>query len=179
MVTGYDHLLYLVGVVFFLRGVPDLLLYVSLFTLGHSLTLILGVLFAWPVNALLIDAAIGLSVAYKAFENLGGFTALFGRGPDPRAAVLGFGLIHGLGLSTRVRDLGLAEDGLLTNLLAFNVGVELGQLVALALVLALLAGWRRGPQFARHAFAANTVLMSAGFLLAGLHLSGFLMESTS
>jgi hypothetical protein len=177
MVTGYDHLLYLVGVVFFLRRARDLLLFVSLFTLGHSITLVLGVLLAWPVNPWVVDAVIGLSVAYKGFENLGGFVATLGAAPDPRLAVLGFGLIHGLGLSVRVRDLGLAEEGLIANLLAFNLGVEAGQLLALALVLALLGAWRRRDAFARDAFLANTLLMTAGFLLAGQQLAGYLLEA--
>lgn len=177
MVTGYDHLLYLVGVVFFLRRPRDLLLFVSLFTLGHSVTLVLGVLFAWPVNPWLVDAAIGLSVVYKGFENIGGFTAVIGHTPDPRLAVLGFGLIHGLGLSARVRDLGLAEDGLVLNLLAFNVGVEAGQLLALLLVLAILAAWRTRAGFSRDAFLGNSLLMCAGFLLAGQQLAGYLLEA--
>jgi hypothetical protein len=179
MMTGVDHLLYLVGVVFFLRRYRDVLLYVSLFTLGHSLTLIVGVLTNLPVNAFIVDALIGLSVAYKAFENLGGFGAMSGLSPDPRLAVLGFGLIHGLGLSTRVRDLGLAETDLVKNLLAFNAGAEVGQLLALLLVLTLLVGWRRGSDFRRQAFTANTLLMCAGFVLAGLHLTGYLLARST
>lgn len=179
MMTGVDHLLYLVGVVFFLRRYRDVLLYVSLFTLGHSLTLVVGVLTNLPVNAFIVDALIGLSVAYKAFENLGGFGAMSGLSPDPRLAVLGFGLIHGLGLSTRVRDLGLAETDLVKNLLAFNAGAEVGQLLALLLVLTLLVGWRRGSDFRRQAFTANTLLMCAGFVLAGLHLTGYLLARST
>ena len=177
MMTGVDHLLYLVGVVFFLRRYQDLLLYVSIFTLGHSITLILGVLMALPVNVFLVDALIGLSVVYKAFENLGGFDATTGRSPDPRVAVLGFGLIHGLGLSTRVRALGLSEGDLVANLLAFNAGVEIGQLLALLLVLTLLVWWRRGSGFRRQAFGANTLLMCAGFVLAGQQLARYLLAS--
>lgn len=179
MVTGYDHLLFLVGVVFFLYRLKDVVLYVSLFTLGHSLTLVGGVLSGLSVNAYLIDAVIGLSVVYKAFENLGGFRAVFGIEPDTRIAVLIFGLFHGLGLATRLQEMALAEDGLVTNLLSFNVGVEAGQVLALLFVVALLFRWRTFAGFGRQAFAANTALMFGGFLLAGYQLAGFAMGGTA
>lgn len=179
MVTGYDHLLFLVGVVFFLRRLRDVALYVSLFTLGHSITLIGGVLGALAVNAYLIDAVIGLSVVYKAFENLGGFDVLFGAAPDARLAVLVFGLFHGLGLATRLQEMALADEGLMVNLLSFNLGVEAGQLLALLVVVALLFRWRAGRGFDRQAFAANTILMSAGFLLAGYQGAGYLLAGAS
>ena len=175
MVTGVDHLLFLVGVVFFLHRMKDVVLYVSLFTLGHSITLLAGVLGEWQVNAHLVDAAIGLSVVYKGFENIGGFDRVFGFAPDPRLAVFGFGLCHGLGLATKVQELYLAEDGLIVNLASFNVGVELGQLTALALVVGALAWWRRRAAFANSAFALNTALMAAGFLLAEHQLAAWLL----
>lgn len=175
MVTGLDHLLYLIGVVFFLYRLRDVALYVSLFTLGHSLTLVGGVWFGIRFDAHLIDAVIGLSVVYKAFENLGGFRA-FGWRPDPRAAVLIFGLFHGFGLATRLQQMALSEDGLLTNLLSFNLGVELGQVLALLAVLALLLQWRRSPSFDARAFHVNTLLMFGGFLLAGSQIAGYLLD---
>ncbi|MEZ5550813.1 MAG: HupE/UreJ family protein [Pseudomonadales bacterium] len=177
MVTGYDHLLFLIGVVFFLREAKDIVLYVSLFTLGHSITLLGGVLAGWQVNAYLIDAVIGLSVVYKAFENMGGFDRLGRWKPDTRAAVGLFGLCHGLGLATKLQDLTLTSNGLITNMVSFNVGVELGQLAALALILLLLMRWRSGAGFERQAFAANAVLMTCGFLLAGYQLGGLVLES--
>lgn len=173
MVTGYDHLLYLVGVVFFLRRFSDVLLYVTLFTLGHSITLMAGVLVNVNVNAYLVDTIIGLSVAYKAFENMNGFKQVFGVQPDARLAVFAFGLCHGLGLATKVQELSLSPDYLVTNMLSFNVGVELGQAVALACILVILAQWRRRTSFQRHAFFANTVLMSAGFSLAGYQFASY------
>ena len=176
MFTGYDHLLFLVGVVFFLNRPRDVVLYVSLFTLGHSITLLTGVFAGWQVNAYLIDAVIGLSVVYKAFENMGGLDGLGRFKPDTRLAVLVFGLFHGLGLATRLQDLTLTEDGLITNMLSFNVGVELGQVAALAAVLLLLLRWREGVNFSRQAYAANTVLMTCGFLLAGYQFTGYLVE---
>jgi hypothetical protein len=179
MVTGYDHLLYLVGVVFFLYRLKDVVLYVSLFTLGHSLTLVGGVLGGVSANAHLIDAVIGLSVVYKAFENLGGFRAVFGASPDPRLAVVIFGLFHGLGLATRLQEMTLSTDGLLTNLLSFNLGVEVGQVLALLFVVALLLRWRTSARFARQAFVANTLLMSLGFLLAGYQLSGYFLAAAA
>ncbi len=173
MVTGYDHLLYLVGVVFFLRQPRDILLYVTLFAVGHSITLLLGVLAGLNVNANLIDAVIGLSIVYKAFENLGGFQQLFGFTPDTRAAVFIFGLCHGLGLATKLQEIALSDDGLLTNMISFNVGVELGQMLALTFILLLLLPWRQSGHFASQAYAANSLLMTTGFLLAGYQLAGY------
>ncbi len=174
MFTGYDHVLFLIGVVFFLSKPRDVILYVSLFTAGHSVTLLAGVLAGWQVNAYLVDAVIGLSVVYKAFENMGGFDDLAFR-IDTRVAVMVFGLFHGLGLATRLQDLTLTGDGLLTNLISFNVGVELGQIAALALVLLLLLRWRQGAGFERQAFAANWLLMTGGFLLTGMQLAGYFL----
>lgn len=174
MVTGYDHLLYLVGVVFFLRHFRDVLVYVTLFTLGHSITLMTGVLVNLSVNAYLIDAIIGLSVVYKAFENINGFKQIFGVQLSARLAVFVFGLFHGLGLATKVQDLSLSSDSLVTNMLNFNIGVEIGQALALVCIVALLGLWRHRVSFERHAFIANTALMSLGFMLAGYQFAGYL-----
>lgn len=174
MFTGYDHVLFLIGVVFFLARPRDVVLYVTLFTVGHSITLLAGVLAGWQVNAYLVDAVIGLSVVYKAFENMGGFD----RTPfriDSRVAVMVFGLFHGLGLATRLQDLTLTDDGLVTNLLSFNLGVELGQIAALAVVLLLLLRWRDSDRFEGQAFAANWVLMTCGFLLTGMQFTGYVL----
>jgi hypothetical protein len=176
MVTGYDHLLFLVGVIFFLYRIGDVLKYVSLFTLGHSVTLLGGVLGDVRANAYLIDAVIGLSVVYKGFENIGGFDRVLGFRPDTRWAVLVFGLFHGFGLATKIQDLAVPPQGLVTNLVSFNVGVELGQFLALATVLIGLAYWRSRPGFTRHAFAANTLLMVGGFLLVGYQLAGYVVN---
>jgi hypothetical protein len=175
MVTGYDHLLFLAGVVFFLYRPRHILLYVSLFTLGHSITLLAGALGGFRANPYLIDAVIGLSVVYKGFENVGGFRRLFGRQPDPRVAVLVFGLFHGLGLATKLQDLALSPNGLVMNILSFNVGVEIGQVIALSVVLIGLVWWRRQAGYARHAFAANAALMSGGFGLMGFQIVGFFL----
>jgi hypothetical protein len=173
MVTGYDHLLFLVGVIFFLYRLKDVLLYVSLFTIGHSVTLLAGVLGGIHANPYLIDAVIGLSVVYKGFENIGGFTWFFGRQPDTRAAVLIFGLFHGFGLATKLQELALTRDGLVTNIVAFNVGVEIGQALALTFVLIGLTWWRTRAGYLRHAFLTNALLMTGGFLLVGYQLSGY------
>lgn len=174
MVTGADHLLYLLGVIFFLSHFRDVLLLASLFALSHSLTLIGGVWLDWQVSAALIDAVIGLSVVYKAFENVGGFGA---RWPiSPAQAVFGFGLLHGLGLATKLQALGLSENGLLTNLLSFNVGVELGQVFSLGIMLVLLSLWRGRKQNTSVRLIGNGVLMVAGFLFAGSHvIDGWLL----
>jgi len=177
MFTGYDHLLYLAGVVFFLYRGRDIALYVTLFAAGHSITLLAGVLGGLQVNVYLVDALIGLSVVYKAFENLGGFQRLGWWQPNPRAAVFCFGLAHGFGLATKLQDLALSQDGLVANMLSFNVGVELGQLMALAILLLIINAWRASGGFARHATAFNFALMFAGFLLADYQLAGYFQNA--
>ncbi len=176
MVTGYDHLLFLVGVIFFLYRSKDVLIYVSFFTIGHSLTLLLGVLAEVSLNTYLIDAIIGLSVVYKGFDNLGGFKRILGFEPNTKAAVLIFGLFHGFGLATKLQEFAIPKDGLLTNLISFNVGVELGQFVALGFVLIAISYWRRHASFLRMAKATNILLMSGGFLLVGFQVAGYVVS---
>jgi len=173
MVTGYDHLLFLFGVIFFLYRLKDVGIYVTLFAIGHSTTLLFGVLTGITANAYLIDAIIGLSVVYKALDNLGAFQRWFGFQPSTKATTLIFGFFHGFGLATKIIEFEIAEDGLIPNLLAFNVGVEIGQLLALGAILIVMGFWRRTQSFIRHAFAANTLLMTAGFMLVGNQLVGF------
>ena len=173
MVTGYDHLLFLFGVIFFLYRLKDVGIYVTLFAIGHSTTLLFGVLTGITANAYLIDAIIGLSVVYKALDNLGAFQRWFGFQPSTKAATLIFGFFHGFGLATKIIEFEIADDGLVPNLLAFNVGVEIGQLLALGAILIVMGFWRRTESFMRHAFAANTLLMTAGFMLVGYQLVGF------
>ena len=172
MVTGYDHILFLVGVIFFLYRLKDVIFYVSLFTVGHSLTLLAGVLGGVSANPYIIDAIIGLSVVYKAFENMGGFARL-GLRINTRLAVMVFGLFHGFGLATKLQEFALPQSGLLANILSFNLGVEIGQVLALTVVLLALTYWRRSPGFLRHSFATNTFLMAGGFMLTGYQLVGY------
>jgi hypothetical protein len=173
MVTGYDHLLFLVGVIFFLYRLKDIVTYVSLFTIGHSATLLLGVLGGIHANAYIVDAIIGFSVVYKAFENMDGFRRFFGVQPNTRAAVLIFGLFHGFGLATKLQDFDLATQGLVANIVSFNIGVEIGQVLALSAILIALGYWRTRSGFNRHAFAFNAIVMACGFLLVGYQLSGY------
>jgi hypothetical protein len=175
MVTGYDHLLFLVGVIFFLYRLKDVVQYVSLFTIGHSATLLVGVLGGVRANPYIIDAIIGFSVVYKAFENMGGFKRVFGYQPNTRAAVLVFGLFHGFGLATKLQEFALSQNGLVANIVSFNVGVEIGQAVALTAVLIALTYWRTHRGFAQHAFATNAIVMACGFLLMGYQLSGYVL----
>ena len=174
MVTGYDHLLFLAGVVFFLYRMKDVALYATLFAIGHSCTLLVGALAGIHADAHIVDAIIGGSVVYKALENIGAFRRM-GIQINPRAAVLLFGLAHGFGLSTKLQDLALSRDGLLGNIIAFNVGVELGQVVALTLILLAFQVWRRSGTFLTGAYVANTVLMTAGFVLVGYQLTGYVL----
>jgi hypothetical protein len=165
-------------VVFFLYRLQHIAIYVSLFAIGHSTTMILGVYFGWNVSAYLIDAIIGLSVVYKALDNLGAYQRWFGIQPNTKAAVLIFGFFHGFGLATKLQDFALSPDGLIVNLIAFNVGVEIGQLIALAAILIAMGYWRRTASFGRHAFAANVLLMTAGFVLFGLQMTGYFLGGT-
>jgi hypothetical protein len=177
MVTGYDHLLFLVGVIFFLYKLKDVVQYVSLFTIGHSATLLIGVLGGVRANPFLIDAIIGFSVVYKAFENMDGFKRFLGFQPDTRLAVLVFGLFHGFGLATKLQDFALSQNGLVANIVSFNVGVEIGQGLALTGVLIGLSYWRTRPGFFQHAFATNALVMGCGFLLVGFQLSGYFLSA--
>ncbi|MCW0235840.1 MAG: HupE/UreJ family protein [Ferrovibrio sp.] len=176
MVTGYDHILFLLGVIFFLYRMKHIAIYVSLFALGHSATMLLGVYFDFGINSYLIDAIIGGSIVYKALDNLGAFQRWFGVQPDTKLATLVFGLFHGFGLASKIIDYDIAPDGLLPNLLAFNVGVEVGQLLALAAILIVMGFWRRTPSFLHHAYTANVVMMTAGFVLVGYQLTGYFMS---
>jgi len=173
MVTGYDHLLFLVGVIFFLYRLRDVVQYVSLFTIGHSLTLLGGVLGGIHANSYLVDAIIGFSVVYKAFDNMDGFKRFLGFQPSTRLAVLIFGLFHGFGLATKLQEFTLAKNGLVTNIVSFNIGVEIGQVLALTGVLIALSYWRTRPGFLQHAFLTNTALMVGGFMLVGYQLTGY------
>ncbi len=176
MVTGYDHLLFLVGVIFYLKSLRAVALFVSLFALGHSITLISGVWLGLDVNPYLVDAIIGLSVAYKGFDNLQGFDKLFGDSPDERLAVFIFGLFHGLGLATKLQDLGLAEDGLLANLISFNLGVELGQLVALVGIVFVLRLLPPRSERSDIGTAVNVGLIVAGFALMAYQIGLYLQS---
>jgi hypothetical protein len=173
MVTGYDHLLFLFGVIFFLYRLKDVGLYVTLFAIGHSTTLLFGVLNGTGVNAYLIDAIIGLSVVYKALDNLDVFKRWFGFQPNAKAAVLIFGLFHGFGLATKVQDFELSPDGLIPNLVSFNIGVEIGQLLALSAILIVMGFWRRTESFSKLAVASNVALMLAGVALTISQLQGY------
>ncbi len=174
MVTGYDHLLFLAGVIFFLYRLRDVALYATLFAVGHSATLLLGVLGNIRANAWIVDAIIGLSVVYKALENIGAFRRI-GLTIDPRAAVLAFGLAHGFGLATRLQEFTLSRDGLVGNIISFNIGVELGQIVALTAILLAFQLWRRSGSFVRGAWFANLAIMAAGCMLFGYQLTGYLV----
>ena len=175
MATGYDHILFLLGVIFFLYRMKDIGIYVTLFAIGHSTTMLLGVYFNIGINSYIIDAIIGLSVVYKALDNMGAFQRWLGFQPNTKAATLIFGFFHGFGLSTKILEYDISPDGLVPNLLAFNVGVEIGQLLVLGAILIVMGFWRRTPSFFRHAYTANVVMMAAGFVLFGYQVAGYLV----
>ena len=175
MVTGYDHILFLLGVIFVLYGMKEIGIYVTLFAVGHSTTMLAGVWFDFGINAHVIDAIIGFSVVFKALENLGAFRAWFGVQPDTRVATLVFGLLHGFGLASKIIDYDISPDGLLANLVAFNLGVEIGQLTALAAILVVMTRWHATLSFARQAYAANVLMVTAGFALMGFQIAGYVV----
>ena len=176
MVTGYDHILFLLGVVFFLYRMKHVALYVTLFAIGHSTTMLLGVYFDVGIDSYIIDAIIGFSVVYKALDNIGAFQRWLGFQPDTKVATLVFGFFHGFGLSTKIIEYDISPDGLIPNLLAFNVGVEIGQLIALGMILIAMGYWRRTASFWRHAYSANVAMMCAGFVLIGYQLTGYFVS---
>jgi len=176
MVTGYDHILFLLGIVFFLYKTKDIGVYVSLFAIGHSTTMLLGVYFNIGINAYIIDAIIGFSVVYKALDNMGAYRVWFKYQPNTRLTTLIFGFFHGFGLSTKILEYEISPDGLVPNLLAFNVGVELGQLLALSGILIVMGYWRRTQTFWRYAYSLNTTMMTAGFALVGYQLTGLILS---
>jgi hypothetical protein len=173
MMTGYDHLLFLFGVIFFLYRLKDVTIYVTLFAVGHVITLLSGVLLNIGVSAYIIDAIIGFSVVYKALDNMGAFQRWFGFQPNTKAATFIFGLFHGFGLAKKILDYELPKDGLLANLIFFNIGVELGQILALGAILIAITYWRKSGGFLRHAYSANAVMMMLGFLLMGYQITGY------
>jgi hypothetical protein len=173
MFTGYDHILFLFGVIFFLYRLKDIGIYVSLFAIGHSSTMMAGVYFGTSINGYLIDAIIGLSVVYKALDNVGAFQRWFGFQPNTKAATLVFGLFHGFGLATKVQDYEISPDGLIANMVGFNIGVEIGQLLALGTILIAMGFWRRTDSFMRHAYTANVAMMCCGFMLVGYQATGY------
>lgn len=175
MITGYDHLLFLFGVIFFLTQFKDILKFVTAFTIGHCITLIGATFLGIQANYFLIDAVIALTVCYKGFDNVGGFEKYFGmKSPNLLAMVFIFGLIHGFGLSTRLQTLTIGTGfELLGKILAFNVGVEVGQVAALAVMVLILTGWRRTESFQRFSLAANTGLIIVGGLLLIMQLHGY------
>lgn len=173
MFTGYDHLLFLLGVIFFLYRMRDVAIYVTMFSIGHSMTLLAGVFGGLRLDAHIVDAIIGFSVIYKAFDNLGGWRRLLGFTPDQKAVVLIFGLVHGFGLATKLQDISLSQEGLIANMLAFNIGVELGQITALTFILTIVQVWRATPSFARQAVGVNVAIMAAGFTLVQTQLFGY------
>lgn len=177
MVTGYDHLLFLFGVIFFLYRLRDVSIYVTLFAVGHSVTLLSGVLMNISVNAYLIDAIIGFSIVYKALDNMKAYQRWFGFQPNTKLATLVFGLFHGFGLATKILDYKISSDGLIPNLIAFNVGVELGQIMGLAIILLMMSYWRRSGGFIRHAYNANVALMVGGFIFVGYQMTGYFINN--
>ena len=175
MMTGYDHLLFLFGVIFFLYRLKDVGIYVTLFAIGHVITLLSGVLLEINFSSYIIDAIIGFSVVYKSLDNMGAFQRWFGAQPNTKAATFIFGLFHGFGLATKILEYKISPDGLLANLISFNVGVEIGQILALALILIMISFWRKSDSFLRHAYSANAFVMMLGFILMGYQLAGYVV----
>jgi len=174
MLSGYDHLAFVFGIIFFLSKFRDIVKYVSAFTIGHSITLIYATFNGVQLNYFLIDAVIALSVCYIAFANIDGFRKYLNiNPPNMMLMIVGLGLIHGFGLSTRLQELPLNPDSLLLNIISFNVGIELGQITALALMLLLIAAWRKRHSFNAFSLIANYSLIMAGGLLFLMQMHDF------
>ena len=176
MLTGYDHLLFLLGVVFLLSTFKDIVKFVTVFTIGHCITLIFATYFKITWNFWLVDAIIAVSVIYKGFDNNNGFQRHFNMAsPNLLKMVFAFGLLHGFGLSTRLQQLPLGDDPvhMIFRILSFNVGVELGQIVALAVMVAVLSLWRKTVHFERFSYPANLGLILAGIYLLFVQLHGY------
>jgi len=182
MITGYDHLLFLFGVIFFLKTFKDVVKFISVFTIGHSITLIIATFMGITANYWLIDAVIALSVCYKGFDNNKGFQNYLGlkKAPNLLWAVFVFGLIHGFGLSTRLQQLPLGDDSMamLIRIISFNIGVEVGQIAALSVMLVFLSQIRKLKFFKTFSKVANDGLILAGFMLLLMQLHGYLHNSS-
>ncbi len=174
MLSGYDHLLFVFGIIFFLTQFKDIVKYVTAFTIGHSVTLIWATFNAIQVNYFLIDAIIALSLCYIAFVNLDGFKKYLDiKAPNLLVMIVSLGLIHGLGLSTRLQQLPLSEDQLLLNIISFNVGIEAGQILALSAMLLILSLWRKRDSFLAFSKISNYGLVFAGVLLFLMQMHGY------
>ena len=176
MMTGYDHLLFLLGVIFFLYRLKDVTIYVTLFAVGHVVTLLSGVLMEISISAYIIDAIIGFSVVYKALDNMGAYQRWFGFQPNTKIATFGFGLIHGFGLATKILEYEISPDGLLANLIFFNIGVEIGQILALVGILIAITHWRKSGAFMKQAYHANAFMMMLGFLLMFYQITCYIVQ---
>lgn len=175
MVTGYDHLLFIFGIIFFLTGFRDIVKYVSIFTLGHSLTLIFATIFEITANYYLVDAVIALSVCYKGFDNIDGFNKYLGfKSPHLPSVIFIFGLIHGFGLSTRLQQLPLGDEGLVSRILSFNVGVEIGQIAALIVMISIVKVWRQFASYKKFSLLSNYTLIALGIMLFFMQTHGFM-----
>jgi len=179
MLTGYDHLLFLLGVMFFLSRFIDIFKFVTAFTIGHTITLTFATFAGITANHYLIDAVIAVTVAYKGFENLNGFPRWVGTAaPNLLVMVFVFGLIHGFGLSARLQDLTLATDpNLLVKILLFNVGVEAGQIAALIVMGLAIQAWRQVDVWPIISRVVNAALIFTGMLLLMFQLHGYVHEA--
>lgn len=174
MLSGYDHLAFVFGIIFFLTRFRDIVKYITAFTIGHSITLIFATFNAIQINYFLIDAVIALSVCYIAFHNLDGFKKYLNvKAPNMLAMIFSLGLIHGLGLSTRLQQLPLDAENLLMNIISFNVGIELGQITALAVMLVLISAFRKSKHFPTFAKISNYFLILAGGFLFLMQMHGY------
>ena len=154
----------------------EITIYVTLFAVGHVVTLLSGVLMEISISAFIIDAIIGFSIVYKALDNMGAYQRWFGVQPNTKMSTFLFGLLHGFGLATKILEYDLSPDGLFANLIFFNIGVEIGQILALAVILIAITYWRKSGNFLQHAYKANAFIMMLGFLLMGYQITGFFVQ---
>ena len=173
MLTGYDHLLFLAGVIFYLKSFKDILKFITVFTIGHCITLIGATYMGITANEHLVDAVIALSVLYKGFENLDGFEKWGVKSPNLLLMVGLFGLIHGFGLATRLQSFDMGQEQFLAKILCFNLGVELGQVLALIPIVFSITLARKHQQFPAFYKAVNWYLVLAGIGLFLYQIYGY------
>ncbi len=159
ILTGYDHLVFLLGLVLIGRKIRSLVLVITAFTIGHMMTFGLAALGLLSPDPGIIEPLIALTIAYIGVENF------FVRDISHRwMLALPFGLIHGFGFGGALRELGVPQDQLIGALISFNLGVEAGQLLVLLVLLPLLWWLRRFALFAKY----GTAVISSLIVLAGL-----------
>lgn len=180
MLKGYDHLLFLLGIVFLIKSRSQIIKLITAFTLGHSITLIFATINSIQVNSYIIESTIAFSVCYIAFVNLKGFEKLFNIKPlNTLVMVFIFGLIHGLGLSSILQQFPLKSESLLSNIISFNIGIEIGQLIAIFIIYLILSMIKKYSIYNIFKIFVNILIYLAGLFLCYIQIQNYLLNPSS